>query len=106
MGWIDWDRYQNLLGTMADRELAKIIGCCLSTVHKKRNSLSIPCFMEKKKSSATWDNSSCKVGFTMPMNIVRMIDDNYKHTKEPRSRYIARLVREDNERKEDNHANP
>lgn len=97
--WIDWDSYKYLLGTMTDGELSRRIGCALSTVHKKRAELGIASYFGKKKASMTWENYSCKVGFTMPMEVVRMVDKHYAETKEPRSRYIARLVMEDQGRK-------
>lgn len=41
------------------------------------------------------NRNTIKVGYTLPVDVIRLIDRNYRSTREPRSKYIARLVRQD-----------
>lgn len=56
--------------------------------------------MDSKKSSCgEYKKDVIKVGYTFKVDVVRLIEDNYRKTREPRSKYLARLVREDSYRK-------
>ena len=54
---INWHRWDRLLGTMSDYALARRMGICHTTVHRRRLALSIPAYsgpIDRRSGSIDW----------------------------------------------------
>ncbi len=47
--YVDWDTWKDKLGTMTDKDLAKLIGCTSQNVGEQRRARGIPMFVSHKK---------------------------------------------------------